>query len=90
MEAATFEGLILSELSKEDLHRPLRAREVLGAVLFILSFGVPGAIILAIHAPWLRWVATAGWVVAIPFYTRAVVRRWRASREAPSGRRHAT
>ena len=81
MEAATFEGLILSQLSKDELHRPLRAREVLGAVLFMLSFGVPGVILLAIHTAWLRWVAIAVWVVVIPFYTRAVVRRWRTSRE---------
>ena len=86
-----FESEILSQLTKEELHRPLRAREVVGAVLFMLSFTGPAAIIFAIQVKWLQIVAIAVWVFAVPFYARAVIGRWRASRERGGhDRGHAT
>jgi hypothetical protein len=92
-----FEGLILSELSKEDLHRPLRAKEVFGILLFMASFGLVGAV-MAIPIQWLRLVAALLVLSVLPFYVKWMVRVFRASgkkandkppRSPPTGSDHA-
>ncbi len=72
--------MILRELSKEDLHRPLRAKQVVGALLFLASFGVVGGALMAIPVPWLRIVGAFVAVALLPFYVRAMVRLFREAR----------
>ena len=71
-----FEGIILRQLTSDDLHRPLSGKEVVSVVLFLMSFSV-FALVLLVPAGWLRW--TAGFVIAalLPFYVTTMVRVFR-------------
>lgn len=76
-----FEGMILRELNKEDLNRPLRAKELVGVLLFILSFGLVGLPLVLIHVQWLRILVLVVVMALLPLYIKAMVRLFRASGE---------
>ena len=79
-----FEGLILRELKSDDLHRSLRPREVVGALLFLASFGLFGGALMAIPVQWLRVAAAVVVFSLLPTYIRWMVRVFRASASQPN------